>query len=149
LLGAPCRGGSSRENKSIRELWIGIMAPMRLLIASLMLLLPLWAQETPKQGGKGPQPPKNLKILKPEEVRPMMGAFRTALGVQCTHCHVMGAFDSDENPKKNVARTMISMVREINSRFPGEAKERVTCYTCHRGKVTPETAPPPAAPPAQ
>jgi hypothetical protein len=112
-----------------------------------MVLLPLCAQDAPKQGGRGPQPPKNLKILKPEEVRPNKGAFRTALGVQCTHCHVQGDFASDENPKKDVARMMITMVRDVNAKFPGDAKERVTCYTCHRGKVTPETAPPPA--PAQ
>ena len=48
----------------------------------------------------------------------MMGAFRTALGVQCTYCHVQGAFDSDENPKKEIARHMITMVREINAKFP-------------------------------
>jgi hypothetical protein len=122
---------------------------MRLIIASAILLLPIFAQDAPKQAGRGPQPPKNLKLLKPEEVRPMMFAFRTALGVQCTHCHVMNDFASDENPKKDVARMMISMVRDINAKFPGDAKERVTCYTCHRGKVTPETAPPPASPAAQ
>ena len=56
--------------------------------------------------------------------------------------------DSDDNPKKNVARAMISMVKDINSKMDtatGQAgKEYVTCYTCHRGKTEPETAAPPA-----
>ena len=70
----------------------------------------------------------------------MMGAFRTALGVQCTYCHVQGDFSSDENPKKEVARHMIVMMREINAKFP-DGKEHVSCYTCHRGAEEPLTAP--------
>ena len=101
----------------------------------------------PRKGGGGP--PKNLKLLKPEDLRAgVMRQFTQALSVRCDHCHVQGDNASDDNPKKNVARMMITMVREINGKFP-DAKEHVTCYTCHRGKVTPETAPPPAAPPAQ
>ena len=92
------------------------------------------------------QAPKNLKILKPEEVRAAMGAFRAALGVQCTYCHVPGDFASDENPKKNVARMMLTMVHDINGRFPADAKVHVTCYTCHRGATTPLESAPPAAP---
>jgi hypothetical protein len=123
---------------------------MRLLIATMVCLLPLMmAQDAPKGGQKkgGGGPPKNLKILKPEEVRPMMGAFRVALGTGCDHCHIQGDFASDENPKKDIARMMIGMVHDINAKFPGDAKERVTCYTCHRGAVVPLTTPPaPAAP---
>lgn len=78
----------------------------------------------------------------------MMGAFRTALGVQCTYCHVQGAFDSDENPKKEIARHMITMMREINAKFP-DGKEHVTCYTCHRGATEPAMEAPAAAPAAQ
>ncbi len=98
-----------------------------------------------------PGPPKNLKILKmegPELIR-TMNAYRMALGVRCDYCHVQGDFASDENPKKNTARMMITMVQEINGKFL-DGKEHVTCYTCHRGEVQPKTeAPPPAAPPAQ
>jgi len=115
----------------------------------LVMLLPLCAQppqEAPKKG-RGPFQPKNLKILKPEQVRSAMGAFRAALGVQCTFCHVEGDFASDEKPQKNTARMMITMVHEINGKFPAvEGKMYVTCYTCHRGKTEPDTAPPPATP---
>jgi hypothetical protein len=120
---------------------------MRLLIATMLCLLPLTAQDAPPQGGQkkgGGGPPKNLKILTAEEVRPAMGAFRVALGVQCSYCHVQGDFASDENPKKNVARMMLGLVHDVNAKFPGEAKQRVTCYTCHRGAAEPLTAPPAA-----
>ncbi len=121
---------------------------MRLTISLLLLLLPLCAQ-TPQDAPKkaGPPPPKNLKILKPEEVRAAMQGFTRGLGVMCTHCHVQGDFASDEKPQKATARMMIAMVKDINGKFPDAAtKTYVTCYTCHNGKVTPLTAPPP--PPA-
>lgn len=129
-----------------------IMSHMRVLIATMLCAVPLalFAQDAPPGGGQkkggGMGPPKNLKILKPEEIRQAMGAFRVALGVQCTYCHVQGDFASDENPKKDVARMMLGMVHDINAKFPGsDAKQFVTCYTCHRGAATPLTAPPPAA----
>jgi nitrate/TMAO reductase-like tetraheme cytochrome c subunit len=84
--------------------------------------------------------PKNLKILKPEEVRPVMGAFVAGTGLKCGDCHVMGAFDSDEKPQKVTARKMLEMVRGVNANtFNGDNK--VTCYTCHRGEAHPVSAP--------
>jgi photosynthetic reaction center cytochrome c subunit len=123
--------------------------PMRLILAVVLLLVPvcLSAQE---KGGKGPPPtPKNLKILtgeSGEQVIMTMRAFRTALGVQCTFCHVQGDFASDDNPKKETARMMLTMAREINAKFP-DGKRHVSCYTCHRGATEPATEPP--ATPAQ
>jgi hypothetical protein len=121
---------------------------MRLLLplAVCLTLFSALAQDAQKKAAPGP--PKNLKLLQPSDIRPMMGAFRAALGVQCTYCHVSGAFDSDENPKKEIARHMITMTREINKAFP-DGKEHVTCFTCHRGAEEPLTTPPPAAAPAQ
>jgi hypothetical protein len=75
-----------------------------------------------------------------------MGAFRTALGVQCVYCHVAGDFASDDNAKKTVARNMLRIVADINAGFPDgqgpNAKRRVTCYTCHRGEAVPKLEPP-------
>jgi hypothetical protein len=129
---------------------------MRFLATALFFaVLCLQGQDAPPPPAKkGPGPPKNLKVL-PQDVniRETMGAFRTALGQQCTFCHVAGAgggmpdFAADTNPKKETARLMIKMVNEINAKFP-DGKVHVACYTCHRGKTTPEMAPPPA-PPAQ
>jgi hypothetical protein len=123
---------------------------MRFLL-TLLVAIPLFAQEPPagaerKKGGPPPAP-KNLKILKPEEIRPMMGAFRVALGVKCTGCHVEGDFASDAKPEKDTARMMIAMTREINAKFP-DGKNHVTCFTCHRGDEHPKTAPDSAATPA-
>jgi hypothetical protein len=122
---------------------------MRFLMTMLLVLIPLCAQDTPppQKGRGGGGPPKNLKILKPEEVNATMRAFTQSLGVRCNFCHVQGDNASDENPKKNVARMMLTMVHDINGKFPQvDGKTYVTCYTCHRGKDTPETTPPPPAP---
>jgi Photosynthetic reaction centre cytochrome C subunit len=120
---------------------------MRLLFALVVLasLFTALAQDAPKAA---PPTPKNLKLLQPSDIRPMMGAFRTALGVQCNFCHVAGDFASDENPHKEIARKMIVLAREVNAKFP-DGKDHVTCYTCHRGAQEPLMTPPPAAAPAQ
>lgn len=80
-----------------------------------------------------------------------MQGFRASLGVQCTHCHVQGDFSLDDNPKKEIARSMIALVKDINAKLP-EGKG-VSCFTCHRGAVEPVSAipapPPPPAPPPQ
>jgi hypothetical protein len=121
---------------------------MRLLATTLLVLLPLCAQDKDKAKAP-PPPPTNLKVLKTTsgvEVRQIMRAFTAGLGVQCNYCHVQGNFASDDNPKKEVARHMIEMAQQINGHFP-DGKMHVTCYTCHRGEEEPATAP--AAKPAQ
>ncbi|HLH41028.1 MAG TPA: c-type cytochrome [Bryobacteraceae bacterium] len=119
---------------------------MRLLVTTLFFLIPLCAQqEAPKKEKKAPPPPTNLKVLKVTDgaqVRQIMRAFTTGLGVQCNYCHVQGNFASDENPKKEIARHMIEMSEKINANFP-DGKMHVTCYTCHRGETEPKTAPEP------
>ena len=128
---------------------------MRFAASMLFLFLPLLAQAQEgapqKGGGRGP---RNLQILKAEDLRPTMMMFTRALGVRCDYCHVQDRA-SDENPKKVTARMMLTLAHDINARFP-DGKVRVTCYTCHRGSTRPETdppaaapAPPPPAPPAQ
>jgi hypothetical protein len=89
--------------------------------------------------------PRNLKILKPEEVQPAMQSYTVALGVKCTFCHVQG--NMDDNPHKQIARNMIAMTRELNTQLAsnGDEKTRVSCYTCHRGAEHPAIAPPVAA----
>lgn len=118
----------------------------------MLLLLPLCAQP-PQEGGKkgGGGQPKNLKILKPEDIRTAMRAYTVALGQNCNFCHVEGGDRaSDDNPKKETARHMIEMTQHLNQQFNAAmntSKEYVTCYTCHRGASMPLTAPP-ATPPA-
>lgn len=118
------------------------LATALLLAAAALSAQDAPKQDAPKQGRGGP--PKNLKVLKPEEVRPAMGAMRASLGQNCDFCHVQDRA-SDDNPKKLIARNMMEMVNHINGQFP-DGKTHVTCYTCHRGKNVPDTAPPPATP---
>jgi photosynthetic reaction center cytochrome c subunit len=112
-----------------------------LLLATFVLPLGVFGQDAPK---KAPPEPKNLKILTGQsgaQVIATMRNFRTALGVECVYCHVQGDFASDDNPKKEVARNMLLMAREINGKFP-DGKRHVSCYTCHRGATTPTVEPP-------
>ena len=106
------------------------------LLATLLLLLPLCAQQPPAPGGRrgrAPYVPKNLKILKPEELMPTMRRYEAGLGVECEFCHVQGDRASDDIPKKVTARMMESMVRDINAKFPeGRARLPATPATAER-----------------
>jgi Photosynthetic reaction centre cytochrome C subunit len=107
------------------------------------LALGLSAQEKEKGKGKG-GPRINLKVL-PDDANliPTMQSFVVALGLAdkggCNFCHVQDR-SSDEKMEKVMARMMITMVKDINSRFT-DGKTHVTCYTCHRGDTEPKTAP--------
>jgi len=76
-----------------------------------------------------------LKGLPPVEVQQIMGIMTVSLGVDCNYCHVPGSFESP-HPKKDITRTMIRMVKNINRDFVGG---KVNCYTCHRGSPKPAT----------
>jgi len=73
----------------------------------------------------------------------LMGEFRDALNVDCGYCHGGGRpLETDINPRKDMARKMIMLVRQINANFPGTGvfpvgDQVVTCYTCHRGDPHP------------
>jgi hypothetical protein len=106
----------------------------------------------------------NLQVLSPnlthDELISTMRGFARALGTRCEHCHVQTAtephetfdYPSDAKPEKNVARTMIRMVRSINGDYISklnrgkESSETVACATCHRGHTIPEKWTPPARP---
>jgi hypothetical protein len=119
---------------------------MRWTLALLFLSAPLVAQQP---AAPPVQPPKNLTVLAPDtEMLFVMQSFAQALGVQCTYCHVQGDFVSDANPKKDIARRMIRMVRQIDLTFQSSAGvfpagyHEVDCMTCHRGSTKPETKAP-------
>lgn len=119
----------------------------RLIFAvSIICAATLFAQDAPAPGAPGRAgrggPPKNLKILKPEEIRATMQSFVQGTGLTCGGCHVQGDFASDDKQEKVTARKMLEMVRGINANtFDG--KNEVTCYTCHRGDEHPKSAPDP------
>jgi hypothetical protein len=130
-----------------------------LFVIALVPAMPASAQPA-AGGGQAPPAPKNLQILKPQEVGPAMRAFTFGLGVQCGYCHVMEPtrdLASDDKQTKKTARLMLQMVTHVNEMLatgvgkPAAEVTRVQCATCHRGKAIPETPepPPPAAPAAQ
>jgi hypothetical protein len=106
-----------------------------------------------------PPPMTNLQVFPKDTPRPQliatMQGFVQALGVQasggCGYCHAGTApqldFASDTNPKKNVARKMMLMSREISAKLPemtGKPAAEVTslrCATCHRGLAIPKLLP--------
>ena len=106
----------------------------------------------------------NLQVLPKDipraELVGIMRGFTRALGVRCDHCHVgpgpatLEGFDfaSDGKETKKVARVMMRMTQEINTRLlPQTGRSPLTevrCMTCHRGVAKPEL-PAPASFPAQ
>src|SRR5258708_12427580 len=100
-----------------------------------------------------PPPITNLKIYPKDIARPelitTMQGFVRQLGVQtqggCGYCHAGTApqfdFASDANPKKDVARRMILMSREITGKLPD-----VPAKPPPRIPPLPPPPPPPAIP---
>lgn len=126
-----------------------IMYPMRTLVPvflAVTLSFGVMVAQDKGGGGKGgaKAPPKNLKVLDPANFMDTMRTFVPALGLAdkggCNFCHEMDR-SLDSKPEKVTARMMITMVKDINSKFP-DGKEHVTCYTCHRGSTMPLTAAP-------
>jgi hypothetical protein len=123
---------------------------MRVAVLVLLLSASVAAQQPAgRAGGPPPPAPKNLKVLPADtEILFAMKTFNEALGVQCTYCHVQGDFASDANPKKEIARTMIAMLKQIDMSFPSTTGvfpggyHEVDCTTCHRGQAKPETKAP-------
>lgn len=99
---------------------------------------------------------KNLKVL-PQNISEdslnfIMRTFNTSLGVRCNYCHAAKAddatklnFASDTKKSKLIARGMLEMTNDINSKYflphaPDPKPKQVTmvyCITCHRGNTNP------------
>ncbi|HST21610.1 MAG TPA: photosynthetic reaction center cytochrome c subunit family protein [Blastocatellia bacterium] len=80
---------------------------------------------------------KNIQLLKglpADRLMPIMFAFKSSLGVDCTHCHIKDQFEKDDKSAKQVARKMIKLVRDTNANL---GAGRVNCFTCHRGQPQP------------
>ena len=95
---------------------------MHLFISLLLVSVSLLAQQPADRSAVPAPAPKNLKLLAANsDIRFIMRNFADALGVKCTYCHVEGDFAADTNPKKEMARKMIAMVRLIDTSFPSSA----------------------------
>jgi len=80
---------------------------------------------------------KNIQLLKglpADRLMPIMFAFKSSLGVDCTYCHIKDQFEKDDKSTKQMARKMITLVRDTNAKL---GAGRVSCFTCHRGQPRP------------
>jgi hypothetical protein len=91
---------------------------------------------------------KNIKVLTgmPEsQLIPVMNFFAASMGRRCNYCHVnnQGQWDyaSDAKPEKAAAREMIKLVMDINKTTERLKLDPVSCYTCHRGRTSPQSIP--------
>jgi hypothetical protein len=126
----------------MRKLWslLSTLAAM-VILATVMVTVPQTPLNAQGKGG-GKNPPKNLKVLTPENFMAQMQLFPVALGVEnlggCNFCHEADR-SLDTKPTKVKARQMLEMVADINAKF-GDGKVHVTCWTCHLGSTAPEIA---------
>lgn len=86
---------------------------------------------------------KNIQVLNDipsDHLMPSMRFISASLGVQCSYCHVENHFERDDKRPKQVARDMMRMMLAIDKdSFKGNRD--VTCYSCHRGSLRPESTP--------
>ena len=74
-----------------------------------------------------------------------MQTISQALGVTCGYCHTADRGSGQPEPKKDVARAMMAMTRDINAKIEAAAGRtasksvttQVECITCHRGVAIP------------
>jgi outer membrane lipoprotein-sorting protein len=91
---------------------------------------------------------KNIKVLNgmpQSQLMPVMNFFAASMGRRCNYCHVnnQGQWDyaSDAKPEKSSAREMVKMVMDINKTTDRLKLDPVSCYTCHRGRTSPQSIP--------
>ena len=90
---------------------------------------------------------KNVRALKGipvDDFMETMGLISAALSFDCSDCHDGAGTDqvnwAADTPRKVIARTMITMVANINKNNFG-GRQEVTCWTCHRNRDKPLVTP--------
>jgi hypothetical protein len=90
---------------------------------------------------------KNIQMFKGMPANRLLAimnrGFSNSLGVSCSHCHVVGEYDKEDKPQKQIARDMSAMVTTINGTLLKNIKNlkstnpTVNCGTCHNGRARP------------
>ncbi len=128
----------------------GLRAKLLLLAAASSVVIAIGHA----QDEEGPiRKPSNLQVLPSDmsvsSLGKLMKRYERDLGVSCSYCHVenrdTGKLDyvSDENPRKQTARIMMTMLDDINDRHLAQLGSDhryatgVTCGSCHQGRSTP------------
>ena len=144
----------------MRVLLSAIVTPA--LIASVILGALAPTALRAQQPGGPPEKFENLKVFPKDIPRDsllgIMRGFTSALGVNCTYCHVTEPAPagtpgprerlkpaSDDKQTKKTARFMIRMADSLNRVVLAALPERhsptitVSCATCHHGSPLPQT----------
>jgi len=110
-------------------------------------LAQLRAEISGKENQPAEQVFKNIQILKGMPAARLLAVMQVgyskSLGVNCTHCHVAGQWESEDKPTKQNTRDMSAMAKAINTEYLTKIKNLknpnpvVNCTTCHRGQVKP------------
>ena len=102
--------------------------------------------------GQAGTPPTNLQVLPKEstatDIKSLMDRYDAELGVSCDYCHVQDPktqalnYAADDNPTKQTARVMITMLNEINNKYLAHLDDQkyavlLSCGNCHRGRTEP------------
>jgi tetratricopeptide (TPR) repeat protein len=81
------------------------------------------------------------------DVMTNMQAISQALGVSCEYCHAAPRGSGLPEPKKEIARAMMAMTKQINASVQAATSKAapevttVQCITCHRGAPIPQQLP--------
>jgi photosynthetic reaction center cytochrome c subunit len=121
-----------------------IRSRVSIVIVALACTVPASAQVSPANEGKtAEQVYKNIQALKgtpANELNQSMHLMKGAVGLDCIYCHIEREWEKDVKPAKDVARKMIVMMNDINTRQFG-GRQVVTCNTCHNGHPIPAGMP--------
>src|SRR5690606_30900453 len=129
----------------------------------LVLACSVWMTGSVVVAQGGDETPMDLEVLPKtwsrRQVGALMQSFNTSLGVECSHCHAEDPdappplpgrnprldYALNTKPEKEIARHMLKLTMDLNAqaRQPGDdpSVEKISCYTCHRGKATPDKEP--------
>ena len=120
-----------------------ILRAFVVMVFALSASLSAPAQGQNNENRKAEEVYKNIQALKgvpASDITQTMHLMEAETGMDCTYCHVEGAFDREDKQAKQTARQMIVMMNALNqTNFDG--RRVITCYTCHNGLPTPMTAP--------
>jgi photosynthetic reaction center cytochrome c subunit len=127
---------------------LAIVGSVAVWLSSLVLAAQSQSQTlVPTAGKKAGEAFKNvttstLKELSVDDFVASMGLISANLGLDCADCHPNAGTDKADfvidTPRKITTRRMVEMVAGINrANFGGV--QRVTCWTCHHGRITPST----------
>lgn len=71
-----------------------------------------------------------------------MSVYAASLGVQCSHCHVPGAWRAGSKRPHALVATMATVFELIPAYFDRSVRvPRTQCYMCHQGSVSVERSP--------